>query len=115
MPTKNRKDAEEDMVTPISSASPRNGIPNKQKPAGAASGFCVYLGPTIMGVIQTGAIYHGTKPDVLKSIESAASQYPRISTLIVDGETLAVDRMKVKTPGNLLYVNYRKLTDEKNN
>ena len=34
---------------------------------------------------------------------------PLIAQLVVDGETLPVDRIKVKTPGNLLYVTYHKL------
>ena len=36
-------------------------------------------------------------------------KHPLVATLIVSGNTLPVDRIKVKTPGNLLYVNYRKL------
>jgi hypothetical protein len=37
------------------------------------------------------------------------AQYPLIASLVVSDETLPTDRIKVKTPGNLLYVNYHKL------
>lgn len=72
-------------------------------------GFCVYLGPTITGVIQSGTVYSGTKTDVLNKISAAVNKYPLISSLVVTGKTLSEDRIKVKTPGNILYVNYKKL------
>ena len=77
------------------------------------AGFCVYLGPSIMGVIQSGTIYSGTKNEVLTSIASAVEKYPLIASLIVSNDTLPEDRIKVKTPGNLLYVNYHKLVKGK--
>ena len=79
-----------------------------QKPA-AEVGFCVYIGPTIAGVIQSGTIFRGTKKEVLKSVANTTERYPLVASLIVTGDTLAQDRIKVKTPGNLLYVNYHKL------
>lgn len=75
--------------------------------------FCVYLGPTITGVVQSGTIYRGTKARVLKNLESAVGKYPLIPSLIVTDKTLAEDRVKVKTPGNILYVNYHKLASGK--
>ena len=69
--------------------------------------FCVYLGPTIVGVIQYGAIYMGSKGQAL---ESAIEKYPLIARLIVTNKTLAQDRIKIKTPGNLLYETRRQLT-----
>lgn len=72
------------------------------------AGFCVYIGPTILGVIQNGTIFQGTKNGVLASVK-ATEKYPLVATLIVSDDTLPVDRIKVKTPGNLLYVNYHKL------
>ena len=74
-----------------------------------AAGFCVYIGPTITGVIQNGTIMRGGKKEVLKSFAPAIEKYPLITSLIVTGDTLAQDRIKAMTPGNLLYVNYRKL------
>lgn len=81
----------------------------KNSPTADAAGFCVYLGPTIMGVIQNGTVYRGNKQDALAEVAAAVKKYPLIASLIVTGDTLAVDRIKVKTPGNLLYVNCRKL------
>lgn len=74
-----------------------------------ATGFYVYIGPSIRGVIQSGTVYRGTKADALAQIGAAAEKYPLIASLVVSGDTLAADRIKVKTAGNLLYVNYRKL------
>lgn len=73
------------------------------------NGFCVYLGPTILGVIQNGTIYEGDKSDVVKQIASVIKEYPLVQTLIVSGKTLPEDRIKVNQPGNILYVNYHKL------
>ena len=47
-------------------------------------GVYVYLGPSIRGVIQTGAIYRGTRDEVLKSLAEAISKFPKIATLIVE-------------------------------
>lgn len=71
--------------------------------------FCVYLGPTMMGVIQRGTIYRGGRKEVLDSLAPVIEQHPLIASLVVSDETLPADRIKVKTPGNLLYVNYHKL------
>ena len=68
--------------------------------------FCVYLGPTIVGVIQYGTIYMGSKEQALKTAAAAIEKYP----LIVTSKTLAQDRIKIKTPGNLLYETRRQLT-----
>ncbi len=73
-------------------------------------GFCVYLGPTITGVIQSGTIYRGGKAKVLTELKSVVEKYPLVKTLIVTDKTLSEDRIKVKTPGNILYVNYKKMS-----
>lgn len=88
--------------------------PGKKKTAakesdGKAAGFCVYLGPSIRGVIQSGTVYRGSKADVLKELAPALERHPLIATLVVTGDTLPEDRIKVKTAGNLLNVNYKKL------
>ena len=80
-----------------------------EKTAETKGGFCVYLGPTITNVIQSGTVYSGSKSEVLESISEAVKKYPLISTLVVTEKTLSADRIKVKTPGNILYVNYSKL------
>lgn len=87
----------------------KNSVPKKKAAGNNADGFCVYIGPSIMGVIQSGTVYRGEKKDVLKTIASAIEKYPLISSLVVSDKTLSEDRIKVNTPGNLLYVNYHKL------
>lgn len=82
---------------------------NTKKSDGKAAGFYVYIGPSIRGVIQAGTVYRGTKADALAKIGVAAEKYPLIESLVVSGDTLAADRIKVKNPGNLLHVNYMKL------
>ncbi len=81
---------------------------NKNRKA-PAEGFCIYLGPTKLGVIQYGSCYGGSKEAVLKQIEDIVSRYPLVASLIIPGAELAKARTLVKTPGNLLYNNYRKL------
>jgi len=76
-------------------------------------GFCVYLGPTIHGVIQSGMICSGTRADAEKFLASAIEKYPLIAKLVVTDKTLAEDRVKVKTAGNALNVFYRKLASGK--
>ncbi|MCD8199808.1 MAG: hypothetical protein LUD25_02470 [Coriobacteriaceae bacterium] len=79
----------------------------------ASDSFCVYIGPTIYGVIQEATIFREDRKTVLKNLASVIEERPKIATLIVSGESLAEARIKVKTPGNLLYVNYHKLASGK--
>ena len=97
--------------TAAQTAAPKTA---KKKPAAPkkvadTGGFCVYLGPTMMGVIQRGTIYRGGRKEVLDSLAPVIEQHPLIASLVVSDETLPADRIKVKTPGNLLYVNDHKL------
>lgn len=85
-----------------------------KKPAEKSAGFCVYIGPTIPGVIQSGHVYSGDRTAVLKEIDHIVEKRPLVAALLVDGLTLAVDRIKVKTPGNLLFVQYKKLAAGEN-
>ena len=43
----------------------------------------------------------------------AVENYPLIATLVIPGDQVSEARIKVKTPGNLLYVNYHKLADRR--
>ena len=100
-----------DTAEQIAESAPKTA---KKKPAAPkkvadTGGFCVYLGPTMMGVIQRGTIYRGGRKEVLDSLAPVIEQHPLIASLVVSDETLPADRIKVKTPGNLLYVNYHKL------
>ena len=90
----------------------------KEKKAAApkkGAGFFVYLGPSIRGVIQTATIYEGTRAEVEEFLAGPIERYPRIKRLLSSGDTIAEDRIKVKTPGNGLYVAYMKLAAELNN
>lgn len=85
----------------------------KKKADGKPVGFCVYIGPSISGVIQSGTIYTGNRKAVIASLAEKIEKYPQIASLIVGEDTLPTDRIKVKTPGNLLYVKYHELTGRK--
>ena len=76
-----------------------------------SAGFSAYIGPSISGVIQKGTIYPAGRAAALKlpELKLAISKKPGIAKLVVDGATLATDRVKVKTPGEDLYEAYRAL------
>lgn len=74
--------------------------------------YCVYLGPSIRGVVQYGAIFHGSRDDACKQLAPYVERWPRIRSLIVDGEQLSEARIQIKTPGNGLYEQVRRLTRE---
>ena len=88
----------------------------KEQPAAAPkaaeankSGFYIYIGPNIKGLIQTGSIYRGDREHAHQMAAAAIEKHPKVKTLIVAGDALPEARLKVKTPGNALYVNYRKI------
>lgn len=84
------------------------------KPSAAAPGFYIYVGPTITGVIQTGHVFRvSSREEAAAAIPQAVERYPLIKSLIVSGDTYPEDRIKVKTPGNLLYVKYQQLLSRK--
>lgn len=75
--------------------------------------YCVYLGPTIKGVIQNANIYAGTVEEACEQqLQMQLAKFPRIKNLIVPAESFPVDRVKVKTPGNYLYEQYRLFVKE---
>ena len=76
-----------------------------------SAGFSAYIGPSIVGVIQTATIYPVGKADALKlpEVQMALEKAPGIAELLVDGTTLPADNIKVKTPGEPLYKAYRAL------
>ena len=82
----------------------------KGKAGAKSAGFCMYIGPSIVGTIQQARILYGDKQDALAQISAAVEKYPLIATLVIPGDQA---RIKVKTPGNLLYVNYHKLADRR--
>ena len=85
---------------------PENKGNEKKSRAGTCpSGFYIY----IKKHIQTGTIYRGTRANALKQAAEAIEAHPLVKTLIVSGDALPEARIKVKTPGNTLYANYKKL------
>ena len=62
-----------------------------------------------MGVIQQNVIMSGSVDDMKAEYAAAIAKYPLIGKMIVDGSELAESRSNAKTPGNLLYVYYRRL------
>ena len=72
-------------------------------------GFYCYIGPNLAGLIQSGTIYMSTKKDALAAAARAIEKQPLVKTLIVSGAALPEARLKVKKPGNALYVNYQKV------
>ena len=73
----------------------------------------MYLGPTIMGVITHGKIFKGSKDDACKAAAFAIDKNPLIQKMIVTSDTLVEDRVKAKTPGNLLYEIYQQILTNK--
>ena len=76
------------------------------KPKDNSSG---YIGPSITGIIQHGTIWRGSRTAALAAAAPAIEKYPLVKTLIVSGDALPEARLKIKRPGNALYVNYRKI------
>ena len=81
----------------------------KERPERNESGFYIYIGPNLKKLIQTGTIYRGTREEALTKAAEAIKAQPLVKTLIISGDALPEARMKVKTPGNVLYANYQRL------
>ena len=81
----------------------------KEKTEKNKSGFYCYIGPNLKNLIQTGAIYRGTRAQALDMAAEAIKAQPLVKTLIVSGDALPSARIKVKTPGNVLYASCQKL------
>lgn len=87
----------------------------KTPEAAPECGFCAYIGPSVVGVIQTGKIYGAPRSEVLASpdLADALQRFPQIRRLIVSGDDLATARVRVKTPGNLLHESARQILKNK--
>ncbi len=86
---------------------------NSAKPDGKAAGFCMYIGPSIRGVIQCGAMFRGTKAQFRERLAPAIEKHPLIGEMIVSDTMLPAARIKVRTPGNRLYALYNRLASGK--
>lgn len=84
----------------------------KKKPAQEPIRYCVYLGPSIRGAVQHGAIFKCSRDDACEQLAELIARWPRIRSLIVDGEHLSEARIQLKTPGNGLYEQARRLRSE---
>lgn len=71
--------------------------------------FCVYIGPTITGLITAQQVLRGTKEDALRQADTAVKQYPQYvpRLMIPDGE-LPQARLQVRQKGTLLHTTYQK-------
>ncbi len=75
----------------------------------STSGVWCYIGPSLRGLIAKNHIFRGSRAEVLKQAERALEAHPEVQRMIVPGETLARDRVRVKEPGNALYETYQAL------
>lgn len=100
--------AKKENAAPVTGAETA-GNEKKSRAGTCPPGFYIYIGPNIKKYIQTGTIYKGTRANALKQASAAIEAHPLVKTLIVSGDALPEARMKVKTPGNALYANYKKL------
>ena len=73
--------------------------------------YCVYIGPSIRGVITEGEVFSMSKRDTLQFLYSVVERYPSIERLLVTGAELPDARIQVKTPGNMRYNNYIQLAN----
>lgn len=80
----------------------------KKEPETDPVRFCIYIGPSIRGTIQSGTIYEGTREETEDLLSLEIEKYPLIAKLISTDETIAKDRIRVKTTG-MLNVYYKKL------
>lgn len=86
--------------------------PEKAKQAVQEPTYCLYVGPTIRGVVQQDTVLSGAKSDVLERLKYAVSAHPIIAQLVLESGTIADGRNKLKTPGNALYAAYRRLVSD---
>lgn len=84
-------------------------VKTQAKSAGAesSSGIWTYIGPNIKGAIHTGKTFRGTRAKVLEQARAALEAEPMVQRMIVAGETLARDRVLVRTQGTVLYETFK--------
>ena len=75
-------------------------------------GFCIYIGPTIRGKLNNGAVFQGGKAAVITRLADLIEQYPQVKTLVVTDQTFSGDRIKVKKTGNYLHSAYQDLVQQ---
>lgn len=85
-------------------------VPEKKEAAKDTASFFMYLGPTILGVIQNASIYPAK--DVETLLAPAIEKHARIKALLISDKRIAEDRINVNKPGTRLYVEYHRLVNE---
>ncbi len=108
------KDAEKKPVEKKADVKVETKATKPRKPVVDDSPFCVYIGPSIRGMVRTNAIYEGSKEDVKKQLEVAIEKYPLIEKLISPSKAFVQDRLKVKTADNALGKYYEDLVRQLN-
>ncbi len=73
------------------------------------SGVFVYVGPSVRGVIQCGAIFRGTRDEVTEKLSEAIERYPEIEKLIVKDCDITKTKEKLKSGISSLSIAYSKL------
>lgn len=74
------------------------------------SAFVAKMSSGHTGIFErTGGMTSGGKAHARRLAQKAIEKQPLVKTLIVSGDCLPEARLKVKTPGNALYANYRKI------
>jgi hypothetical protein len=76
------------------------------------SGIAVYIGPTIHGQIQKGAVFKGGKQEATALYAVAIERYPAIARLIVPAERLAEARNNIRLQRGLVYKHYKELVSK---
>lgn len=96
----------------VASPQPAQQV-QKNPPTEIGSGVCIYIGPTVVGVIQTKTIYQGSKTTVLKRPEIivALKQCPEIENLIVDVDTLFESLEQLKNKKSALSQSYQSVIE----
>lgn len=98
--------------TAVEAPRPEPAPKSLKTPKTAPESFFVYLGPSIRGSVQKGAILPGSREAVEKQLESTIARYPLVKNLLIPGSAIAEDRAKVKKPGELLNRFYTKLAQQ---
>lgn len=74
-------------------------------------GYRVYIGPSIRGRVQYGAVFSSAS-EARKDLEREFNTFPAFGVFLVTGQQLPQARIDVKTPGTALYAQAKRLRAE---
>lgn len=74
-------------------------------------GYRVYIGPSIRGHVQYGAVFVSLA-EARAELEREFARFPAFGIFLVTGQQLPEARIDVKTPGTALYEQAKKLRAE---